>query len=159
MKLARNLRLAALMLMLAAIPLTYARAAEASLRSLDLAAYRGKVVLVDFWASWCVPCRDSFPWLNAMQSKYGDRGLVIIGVNLDHERADAERFLKDFPARFDILYDAAGALATQYDVPGMPSSYVFGPDGKLINKHIGFRVASRDEREAELQRLLPAASR
>jgi len=147
------------MLLLAGIPLSWAGASEGPVESLNLDAYRGKVVLVDFWASWCVPCRESFPWLNAMQAKYGDRGLVIIGVNLDHERTDAERFLKDFPARFDILYDPAGALATQYEVPGMPSSYVFGPDGRLINKHIGFRVAARDEREAELQSLLATKSR
>jgi cytochrome c biogenesis protein CcmG, thiol:disulfide interchange protein DsbE len=122
--------------------------------SLNLDAYRGKVVLVDFWASWCAPCRQSFPWLNDMQAKYAKQGLIVIGVNVDREYADAQRFLKDVPARFDIVYDARGMLAAEYDVPGMPSSYVFGPDGKLVNKHIGFRNASRVEREAELRKLL-----
>ena len=123
--------------------------------SLDLAAYRGKIVLVDFWASWCAPCRHSFPWLNEMQAKYGARGLVVIGVNVDREHADAERFLRDVPARFSIVYDPSGALATTYEVPGMPTSFVFGPDGKLVGKHIGFQQSSRTEREAELQKLLP----
>jgi thiol-disulfide isomerase/thioredoxin len=124
---------------------------------LDLAQLRGKVVLVDFWASWCEPCRHSFPWLNAMQAKYAARGLVVIGVNVDRERADADRFLRDVPAEFRIVYDPAGALASRYDLPGMPVSYVIGPKGDIVGRHIGFRNALRDEREAQLQELLEAA--
>ena len=124
---------------------------------LDLASLRGKVVLVDFWASWCEPCRHSFPWLNAMQAKYAARGLVVIGVNVDRERADADRFLRDVPAEFRIVYDPTGALASHYDLPGMPVSYVIGPKGEVIGRHIGFRNALRDERETELQKLLEAA--
>ncbi len=126
--------------------------------TLDLARYRGKVVLVDFWASWCVPCRRSFPWLNEMQKRYGERGLVVIGVNVDSARSAAEDFLREVPAQFQIVYDPSGALASQYQVPGMPTSFVFGPDGKLVSNHIGFQQTARDEREAELQRLLPVAS-
>lgn len=125
---------------------------------LDLSHYRGKVVLVDFWASWCAPCRKSFPWLNEMQKKYGERGLVIIGVNVDSSRSDAEGFLREVPAQFQIIYDPSGALASQYQVPGMPTSFVFGPDGKLVGNHIGFQQTAREQREAELQRLLPVAS-
>ena len=124
--------------------------------TLELERLRGKVVLLDFWASWCEPCRHSFPWLNEMQAKYADRGLVIIGVNVDRDRADAERFLRDVPAAFHIVYDPAGALASRYDVPGMPSSYVIGPNGDVVGRHVGFRNASRAEREAELQKLLEA---
>lgn len=125
--------------------------------TLDLTPYRGKVVLVDFWASWCAPCRKSFPWLNEMQKRYGDRGLVVIGVNVDSTRSAAEEFLREVPAQFQIVYDASGALAAQYEVPGMPTSFVFGPDGKLVSNHIGFKQSARDEREAEVQRLLPVA--
>jgi thiol-disulfide isomerase/thioredoxin len=124
---------------------------------LHLDRFPGKVVLVDFWASWCVPCRQSFPWLNAMQAKYADHGLVVIGVNVDREQADAQRFLREVPAGFEIVYDPTGSLAAQYEVPGMPCSYVFDPDGKLIGRHIGFRNASRAEREAEIEKLLSAA--
>jgi thiol-disulfide isomerase/thioredoxin len=127
--------------------------------TLDLAQYRGKLVLIDFWASWCAPCRYSFPWLNEMQAKYADRGLVVVGVNVDRERADAEHFLRDVPAHFRIVYDPSGTLAAAYDVPGMPTSFVFGADGKLIGKHIGFQQGSRAEREAELQKLLPPPAR
>jgi thiol-disulfide isomerase/thioredoxin len=121
---------------------------------LDLARLRGKVVLIDFWASWCEPCRHSFPWLNEMQAKYADRGLVVIGVNVDRERAEAERFLRDVPAQFRIVYDPAGKLASRYDLPGMPVSYVIGTDGEIVERHVGFRNALRAEREAQLQKLL-----
>jgi thiol-disulfide isomerase/thioredoxin len=141
-----------LSLAIACLSLTTARADPAD--ALNLERFRGKVVLVDFWASWCEPCRHSFPWLNAMQAKYGERGLVIIGVNVDRARTDADRFLRDVPADFQIVYDPTGSLAARYDVPGMPSSYVIGPNGEVVNRHIGFRNALRDEREAELQKLL-----
>ena len=127
-----------------------ARAAE----PLDLAQHRGKVVLVDFWASWCEPCRHSFPWLNEMQAKYGDR-LVVIGVNVDRQRADAERFLAQVPAQFEVIYDPNGALASRYDVMGMPSSFVFDTSGTLVDQHIGFRKSQRVEREEQLRKLLP----
>lgn len=125
--------------------------------TLDLARYRGKVVLVDFWASWCTPCRKSFPWLNEMQRKYGEQGLVIIGVNVDSTKSAAEEFLRDVPSQFEIIYDPTGTLATEYQVPGMPSSFLFGPDGKLVSNHIGFQQGAREEREAELRQLLSAA--
>jgi thiol-disulfide isomerase/thioredoxin len=143
-----------LALILGCLALT-AAAAEAT-DPLDLASLRGKVVLVDFWASWCEPCRHSFPWLNEMQAKYAARGLVVIGVNVDRERADAAQFLHDVPAQFRIVYDPAGSLATRYDLPGMPVSYVIGPNGEVVGRHVGFRNALRAEREAELQKLLEA---
>jgi cytochrome c biogenesis protein CcmG, thiol:disulfide interchange protein DsbE len=133
---------------------TLTAAAADTARALDLARYRGKVVLVDFWASWCEPCRHSFPWLNAMQARYADRGLVVIGVNVDRDRADADRFLQDVPATFPIVYDPAGALASQYDLPGMPASYVIGRNGNVVARHVGFRSNLQAEREAEVQQLL-----
>jgi thiol-disulfide isomerase/thioredoxin len=116
----------------------------------DLGQYAGKVVVLDFWASWCEPCRRSFPWLNAMHDKYGPDGLVIVGVNLDMERADAQRFLAEYPADFAIVYDENQALARAYEVVAMPSSYVIGRDGQLAARHMGFKVKQQDEYEALL---------
>jgi cytochrome c biogenesis protein CcmG/thiol:disulfide interchange protein DsbE len=117
---------------------------------LDLDAHRGKVVVVDFWASWCVPCRRSFPWMNEMQAKYGDDGLIIIGVNMDAEDGAARQFLADYPADFKIVYDREGDLARDFDVVAMPSSYVFDRDGSQVARHLGFKVRNQDEYEALL---------
>ena len=116
--------------------------------SIDLSAHSGKVLVIDFWASWCVPCRRSFPWLNAMHDKYGDDGLVIIGVNLDESRADAEDFLREYPPKFAIHYDVDKTLAREFDVMGMPMSYVIGRDGQQVAKHFGFKVRKEAEYEA-----------
>jgi len=118
--------------------------------SFDLEEYAGKVVVLDFWASWCVPCRRSFPWLNTMHEKYGDDGLVIVGVNLDLDRAEAERFLGEFPASFDIVYDEDKGLAKQYEVIAMPSSYLIGRDGRILERHLGFKVKKQADYEAAI---------
>lgn len=116
----------------------------------DLEAHRGKIVWVDFWASWCTPCRRSFPWLNDVMARYGDQGLVIVGVNVDKERALAEEFLRDTPARFSIVYDPEGATAEKYEVLGMPSSFLIDRDGNVISSHIGFRRDERGNYEAAI---------
>lgn len=116
----------------------------------DLTGYKGKVVLLDFWASWCVPCRRSFPWMNNMQEKYGDDGLVIIGINMDSDPDDRNEFLREYPAQFQIINDPDGGLARAHDVIAMPSSYIFDRNGELVTRHLGFKVKEQDEYEAIL---------
>jgi thiol-disulfide isomerase/thioredoxin len=113
-----------------------------------------KVIYVDFWASWCVPCRQSFPWLTQMQARYGAEGLKIVGINVDRRREDAQRFLADHPAGFDLVMDPAGKLAERYKLQGMPSAVLLAPDGTELERHIGFRADHLDEYEATLRRLL-----
>ena len=129
----------------------------AASETFDAGRYAGKVVVLDFWASWCVPCRRSFPWLNAMHGKYAEQGLVIVGVNLDMERGDAARFLADYPAAFTIVYDENKELARQFDVVAMPSSYVIGRDGQIAARHMGFKVKQQDEYEALIVEALQAS--
>jgi thiol-disulfide isomerase/thioredoxin len=124
---------------------------------INLDQFKGKVVVVDFWASWCGPCRQSFPWLSTVARKYRDQGLVVVGVNVDRERANADRFLKEVGAGFPIIYDAHGDLAARYHVGGMPSSYILAPDGHVLSTHIGFKSSSRAEREAEIEHALANA--
>ena len=121
---------------------------------LELDEYAGQVVVVDFWASWCVPCRRSFPWMNAMQDRYQDEGLRIIAVNLDRDSADAERFLAAYPHNFRIAYDPDGNVAKEYGVVGMPSSIVIGRDGQVFERHTGFKVRKQDNYEATLRAAL-----
>jgi thiol-disulfide isomerase/thioredoxin len=142
------------LLALIALAATSVGAPNDAAPSLDIAVYKGQVVVVDFWASWCTPCRRSIPWLNQMRAKYGERGLVVIGVNVDKEREDAARFLRDVPIDFDVVYDPAGELAARYGVEGMPSTYVYSRDGVLVARHLGFQNAKRPEYEALLGRLL-----
>ena len=100
--------------------------------------YKGKIVYVDFWASWCIPCRASFPFMREMSEKYGE-SLVIAAINVDEIRADADRFLEDFTINFDIVYDPEGAIAQAFDVQAMPTSYLFDREGNLLGSHLGFR--------------------
>lgn len=115
--------------------------------AVQLAQFKGKLVYVDFWASWCGPCRQSFPWLNEMQAKYGARGFQVVGVNLDARNEDARKFLAENPARFQVAFDPAGTTPRAYGIKGMPSSVLLGPDGKVVLQHAGFKEADRAELE------------
>ncbi|HLX30874.1 MAG TPA: TlpA disulfide reductase family protein [Casimicrobiaceae bacterium] len=122
--------------------------------SVSLDPLRGRVVYVDFWASWCGPCRRSFPWMNAMQARYVNEGLTIVGINVDKRRQDAERFLSDTPARFTIVYDPQGKTPAAYDVKGMPSSYLIDRSGKIVAVEEGFHDERKDELETRIRALL-----
>lgn len=121
---------------------------------LDLGAYRGKVVYVDFWASWCGPCRQSFPWLDNLVHEYASQNFVVIGVNVDKDRDRAERFLNETPAEFPIVYDPKGELATIYKVAGMPSGILIDRAGHVRFQHSGFSDKQKGLYEEQLQKLL-----
>jgi cytochrome c biogenesis protein CcmG, thiol:disulfide interchange protein DsbE len=112
-----------------------------------LDALRGKVVYVDFWASWCGPCRKSFPWMAEMQKKYGPSGFTVVAVNVDKKRPDAERFLQSTPAQFTVVYDPAGTTPSAWNVKAMPTSFVVDAKGNVAVIESGFR----DENVAELE--------
>lgn len=115
-----------------------------------LAAHKGKAIYVDFWASWCGPCKQSFPWMNAMQDKYSAKGFQIIAVNVDAKRADADRFLAKTPATFLIAYDPAGDSAKRYAVKAMPTSLLIDKSGRVTYIHAGFRDEDRADLEAKI---------
>lgn len=120
-----------------------------------LADLRGKLVYVDFWASWCSPCKQSFPWMNEMQAKYGGHGLQIVGIAVDNKRADAEQFLKETPAKFTVAFDTRGESPKSYRIKGMPSSYLIAPDGRVLYAHAGFREQDKKEIEERIRQALP----
>ena len=119
--------------------------------AVKLEQYRGKLVYLDFWASWCGPCKRSFPWMSAMQKQYGPAGLQVIAVNLDARREDANLFLNATPAGFTIAFDPAGSMAKQYGIMGMPSSALIDRDGKVLSMHTGFNDTDRAALEARLK--------
>ncbi len=135
----------------------FSQAAEDSTESSDtfnIQDYRGKVVYLDFWASWCIPCRKSFPWMNKMQANYGDKGLVIIAINVDKKRPLAEKFLSQIPANFSILYDPQGKQAKAFKIKGMPSSVLFDKEGQIVTSHTGFFSKKIPQYEEEILALL-----
>lgn len=115
---------------------------------------RGQVVLLDFWASWCGPCRESFPWMNGVQQRFGDQGLVIVGVNLDQDPAAARTFLQNVPADFTILLDTQAQWPEAYGLFGMPSSYLIDRQGRIRASHIGFHSNKVANYEASIAQLL-----
>jgi cytochrome c biogenesis protein CcmG, thiol:disulfide interchange protein DsbE len=119
-----------------------------------LQSLHGKVVLVDFWASWCAPCRRSFPWMNDLQQHHTAQGLVVVAVNVDQDRALTDNFLREIPVSFRLEYDPSGALAEQFNVQAMPTSFLIDRRGTLRARHAGFRDAQRAERETQIQQLL-----
>lgn len=121
---------------------------------LSLEQLRGKVVYLDFWASWCAPCRESFPWMNELQARFAEQGLVVVAVNVDKERELVKKFLDKYPAAFTIAYDPEGESAAQFKVKGMPSSYLIDRNGDIRFSHIGFRDKDRAELESQIQAVL-----
>lgn len=119
-----------------------------------VASYKGKVIYVDFWASWCVPCRKSFPWMNEMQAKYAEQNFTVLSVNLDAETALAEQFLQEVPAQFPVFYDPKGKVARAFKLKGMPSSFIINKAGKIVSTHVGFTEEKKKIYQQEILNLL-----
>jgi thiol-disulfide isomerase/thioredoxin len=123
-------------------------------KSINLQEYRGKVVYLDFWASWCTPCRKSFPWMNALHKRYAKDGLVVLAVNLDENKQEVGRFLDKYPAEFTVAFDPEGKIAELYQLKGMPSSYLIDKQGNIVMSHIGFRHDDAAQLEKHIKNLL-----
>ncbi|TAN64961.1 MAG: TlpA family protein disulfide reductase [Methylobacter sp.] len=120
----------------------------------SLSQFSGKVVYVDFWASWCAPCRTSFPLLNKLQQKLKDQGFEVVAINLDEDHANAEKFLKDFPVTFTLLHDSKGEWADKYVVDSMPTSFIVDRQGVIQNIHHGFTSGDINELDQKIIQLL-----
>lgn len=122
--------------------------------NVQLESLKGKVVYLDFWASWCEPCKKSFPWMHAIKQRYADQGFEIVAVNLDKDRKLADEFLKEMDVNFKVAFDESGASASEYKLRGMPSSYLIGRDGKVYASHVGFREKDKEQLEQAILNLL-----
>jgi len=125
--------------------------------AITLSGLRGHLVYVDFWASWCVPCRQSFPWMNTLQGKFRDKGLRVVAINLDETVDASKEFLTRWPPNFKIAFDPTGITPRAFGLLGMPTSFLIGRDGKVIFRHLGFRNSDRAELEARIATALAAS--
>lgn len=124
-------------------------------KSVKLSSLQGKVVVLDFWASWCEPCKVELPILNKMNAKYKGRGLEIIGINEDKEPSDAKAFLKEFPIQMNLLADGQKAeVLNKLEVAGLPVTYVLDRRGHVIKIHKGFKEGDIETFEKEIVALL-----
>lgn len=114
----------------------------------------GKVVYVDFWASWCVPCRRSLPWMSRLEGRYRDQGLQVVTINVDRDKAAAHKFLEKMGVSLPVVYDPAGNLAKLYDLKVMPTSFVYGRDGTLRSRNEGFDPEETGSVESFIRTLL-----
>ncbi len=117
---------------------------------------RGRVVLVDFWASWCAPCRESLRFYETLRARYEERGFTVMAIGIDTERALAERFAARQNVSFPMLWDRDQQAVAKVDVDAMPTSLLIDRDGTVLSVHSGFDESTRSQLAAELARLLPA---
>ena len=123
-------------------------------KTVDLTSLKGKVVVIDFWASWCGPCRQEMPVLEELHKKYGAQELAIIGINIDSNSKKINKFLKGTAVTFRIVHDRKLAVASKYEPATMPSSHLVGTDGKIRHVHEGFRKKDAGELEERIKALL-----
>lgn len=122
--------------------------------SVNLADLKGKVVMINFWASWCAPCRQEMPFLDAMYEDFHRAGFVLLGVNLDQNSAAAEKFLADVPVTFPVLMDPKGEVAKLYKNRAMPSSFFIDREGQLAYLHMGYRPGEEEKYRQTVRKLL-----
>jgi len=121
---------------------------------LDLKKYRGKVIYLDFWATWCPPCKKSMPFLNALRNELVDQGFEIIAINVDENSEDARQFLKQHPVNYLIAMDPAGKCPSEYNLMAMPSAYFIDRQGIVRYIHLGFRKSDEQEIRHQVMALL-----
>jgi peroxiredoxin len=138
---------------------TGARAPEIGMRDLQgnqitIAGLRGRVVIVDFWASWCEPCADSMPVYERLWTQYRERGLTIIGVSQDQRVENARQFVARHRISFPVVFDEGHAIARRYGPPRMPTAYVIDRQGIVRHIHAGYHSSDAAQLEAEIRTLL-----
>jgi cytochrome c biogenesis protein CcmG/thiol:disulfide interchange protein DsbE len=120
----------------------------------SVSSLAGKVVIVDFWATWCAPCREELPELQKFHKKYGSQGLVIVGVSVDKEAENIKGFVDKLGLSFPIVHDVGHQVTGKYSPPKMPSSYIVDRKGIVRYVHGGYRASDAAEFETQIKELL-----
>lgn len=123
-------------------------------KNVRLADLKGKVVMVNFWASWCGPCRQEMPLLEKIYSDYKDAGFELLGVNIDAEIEDRDNFLASTKISFPVLDDSANTASEAFNVEAMPSSFFIDKDGNLTYLHKGYKPGEENDYIAQIKKLL-----
>jgi peroxiredoxin len=122
--------------------------------NLRLSEHRGQVVLINFWASWCGPCRQEFPHLDALQQQYEDLGFTVFGVNVEQDRASADKVLRDIPVTFPVLFDDNNEVSELYNVDAMPMTVLVDRNGVIRSLHRGYKPGYEEAYDREVRALL-----
>lgn len=143
----------------AAMPAIGGKAPDFTLRSntgknLKLSDYRGQVVMLNFWATWCAPCRQEMPQLNRLHEQYRKGGFVLLGVNVDDKPKVAEDLAQQLKVVFPVLFDADKQVSRRYDVDAMPSTLLIDRDGAVQFIHRGYRAGVEKQYEDKIRELL-----
>lgn len=123
-------------------------------KNLRLEEQKGNVVMVNFWASWCGPCRKEMPLIEKIQKKYSRLGFTVIGMNVDEDTAAAQRFLKDVETSFPIGLDPKGEVSKMYKVAAMPTTVMIDRNGKVRNIHKGYKAGDEKAYEKMIKKLI-----
>ena len=128
----------------------------ASGEKVNLSDYKGKVTIIDFWASWCKPCKEGFPFLVELYDNYSEKGFEVLGVNLDEEVANMNMFLKkmDKNIKFKIISDPDSKIGNLYNVEAIPSTFILDKKGVVRYMHLGFSGEEKDKFKKEIESLL-----
>ncbi|VAW67653.1 hypothetical protein MNBD_GAMMA09-1480 [hydrothermal vent metagenome] len=119
-----------------------------------LSDFSGKLIYIDFWASWCRPCKNSFPWMIEMKQKFKDQPFEIIAINLDKDKSLAKKFMASQSINFPVAFDPQAKVAEKYGVEGMPSSYLIDLQGNMRIRYTGFWNKSKNDKEQTIKNML-----
>ena len=123
-------------------------------KNIKLSELRGQVVMINFWASWCGPCRQEMPLLDQLYQRYQPMGFTLLGVNVEEDSAAADKILKEIPVSFPVLYDNKSKVSESYQVQAMPSTFLIDRDGKLRYLHKGYRPGTEDDYQKQIRELI-----
>ncbi|MEH6581564.1 MAG: TlpA disulfide reductase family protein [Halioglobus sp.] len=122
--------------------------------NIRLSEYRGQVVLINFWASWCGPCRQEMPHLDAIHQKYAPMGFTVFGINVEQDRQGADKVLRDIPVTFPVLFDDSNVVSELYDVDAMPVTVLVDRKGEIRFMHRGYKPGYEEEYDQQVRRLI-----
>ena len=122
--------------------------------NIKLSELRGQVVMINFWASWCGPCRQEMPILDQLYQRYEPMGFTLLGVNVEEDSAAANKVLKEIPVTFPVLYDSKNQVSESYQVRAMPSTFLIDRDGKVRYLHKGYKPGYEEEYQKQVRELI-----